>query len=168
MLNDRRGDLMLLINGMPVIHIELKRSGVPVSQAYNQIEKYSYEGVFTGLFSLVQVFVAMNPEETRYFANPGPDGKFNTDYYFHWADFNNEEIHDWKRIAANLLGRRYLGIEKEDVFAGISRARREEIENPKTFATFKKKIPDIVKAESHQPDCFICHDETEDRLPFLD
>ena len=37
---------MLLINGMPVIHIELKRSGVPVSQAYNQIEKYSYEGVF--------------------------------------------------------------------------------------------------------------------------
>ncbi len=46
MLNDRRGDLMLLINGMPVIHIELKRSGVPVSQAYNQIEKYSYEGRF--------------------------------------------------------------------------------------------------------------------------
>ena len=71
-------------------------------------------------------------------------------------------------IAANLLGRRYLGIENEDVFAGISRARREEIENPKTFATFKRKIPDIVKAESLQPDCFICHDETEDRLPFLD
>ena len=71
-------------------------------------------------------------------------------------------------IAANLLGRRYLGIEKENVFAGISRARREEIENPKTFATFKKKIPDIVKAESLQPDCFICHDEIEDRLPFLD
>lgn len=70
MLNDRRGDLMLLINGMPVIHIELKRSGVPVSQAYNQIEKYSYEGVFTGLFSLVQVFVAMNPEETRYLRIP--------------------------------------------------------------------------------------------------
>ena len=103
MLNDRRGDLMLLINGMPVIHIELKRSGVPVSQAYNQIEKYSYEGVFTGLFSLVQVFVAMNPDETRYFANPGPDGKFNTDYYFHWADFNNEPINDWKAIASSLL-----------------------------------------------------------------
>lgn len=103
MLNDRRGDLMLLINGMPVIHIELKRSGVPVSQAYNQIEKYSYEGIFTGLFSLVQVFVAMNPEETRYFANPGPDGKFNTDYYFHWADFNNEPINDWKAIASSLL-----------------------------------------------------------------
>lgn len=102
-LNNRRGDLMLLINGMPVIHIELKRSGIPVSQAYNQIAKYAYEGVFTGLFSLVQVFVAMNPDETRYFANPGPDGQFNTDYYFHWADFNNEPINDWKAIASSLL-----------------------------------------------------------------
>lgn len=102
-LNDRRGDLMLLINGMPVIHIELKKSGVPVSQAYNQIEKYSREGVFTGLFSLVQVFVAMEPEESVYFANPGMDGKFNKDYYFHWADFNNEPVNDWKRIASLLL-----------------------------------------------------------------
>lgn len=103
MFNDRRGDLMLLINGMPVIHIELKRSGVPVSQAYNQIEKYSHEGVFMGLFSLVQVFVAMTPDETRYFANPGPDGKFNTDYYFHWADFDNEPINAWKAVASSLL-----------------------------------------------------------------
>lgn len=102
-LNDRRGDLMLLINGMPVIHIELKRSGVPVSQAYNQIEKYSKEGIFTGLFSLVQVFVAMTPTETRYYANPGVDGQFNPDYYFQWADFNNEPINDWKDIASSLL-----------------------------------------------------------------
>lgn len=102
-LNDRRGDLMLLINGMPVIHIELKKSGIPVSQACNQIEKYSKEGIFTGLFSLVQVFVAMTPNETRYFANPGPDGRFNSDYYFKWADFNNEPINDWKEIASSLL-----------------------------------------------------------------
>ena len=102
-LNDRRGDLMLLINGMPVIHIELKRSGIPVSQAYNQIEKYSHEGIFTGLFSLVQIFVAMNPDETVYFANPGLDGRFNVDYYFHWADFNNEPVNDWKDVASSLL-----------------------------------------------------------------
>ena len=102
-LNDRRGDLILLINGMPVIHIELKKSGIPVSQACNQIEKYSKEGIFTGLFSLVQVFVAMTPNETRYFANPGPDGRFNSDYYFKWADFNNEPINDWKEIASSLL-----------------------------------------------------------------
>lgn len=103
LLNDRRGDLLLLINGMPVIHIELKKSGIPVSQAYHQIEKYSHEGVFTGLFSLVQIFVAMEPNETVYFANPGPDGKFNQDYYFHWADFNNEPINEWSKVASTLL-----------------------------------------------------------------
>ncbi len=102
-LNDRRGDLMLLINGMPVIHIELKKSGIAVSQAYNQIEKYSHEGVFTGLFSLVQIFVCMEPNESVYFANPGTDGRFNKDYYFHWADFNNEPINDWKKVASTLL-----------------------------------------------------------------
>lgn len=102
-LNDRRGDLMLLINGMPVIHIELKRTGIPVSQACYQIEKYSHEGLFTGIFSLIQIFVAMNPEETVYFANPGRDGKFNKDFFFHWANVNNEPINDWKIIGSSLL-----------------------------------------------------------------
>jgi type I restriction enzyme R subunit len=102
-LNDRRGDLLLLINGMPLIHLELKKSGVPVSQAYNQIQKYSREGIFSRLFSLVQLFVAMEPQESLYFANPGPDGKFNKDYAFHWADFNNEPINDWKAFTSGLL-----------------------------------------------------------------
>lgn len=103
LLNDRRGDLLLLISGMPVIHIELKKSGVAVSQAYNQIQKYSREGIFTGIFSLIQIFVAMEPAEALYFANPGPEGKFNKDYAFHWADFNNEPINDWKNFTASLL-----------------------------------------------------------------
>ena len=109
-LNDRRGDLCLLINGMPVIHIELKRSGVPVSQATGQIEKYAHEGVFTGLFRLVQIFVGMTPDEARYFANPGA-GAFNPNFYFHWEDFNNEPVcaggkpgtDEWKRFASTLL-----------------------------------------------------------------
>ncbi|MGO3567639.1 MAG: type I restriction endonuclease subunit R, EcoR124 family [Serratia grimesii] len=101
--NDRRGDVLLLINGMPVIHVELKRSGIPISQAVNQIEKYSKEGVFSGLFSLIQVFVAMEPNEAKYFANPGLDGKFNPDYQFNWADFNNEPMNHWKDIASTLL-----------------------------------------------------------------
>jgi len=101
--NDRRGDVLLLINGMPVIHVELKRSGIPVSQAVNQIEKYSKEGIFSGLFSLIQVFVAMQPNETKYFANPGLDGKFNSDYQFNWADFMNEPKNYWKDIASDLL-----------------------------------------------------------------
>jgi type I restriction enzyme R subunit len=102
MLNQRRGDVMLLINGMPLIHIELKRSGIPVSQACNQIEKYSQEGVFTGIYSLVQVFVAMEPAETVYFANPGTSGNFSL-YRFHWADFNNEPVNDWKEVVERLL-----------------------------------------------------------------
>jgi len=52
---------------------------------------------------LIQIFVAMEPAETVYFANPGMDGKFNKDFYFHWADFNNEPINDWKNIASSLL-----------------------------------------------------------------
>ena len=103
LLQDRRGDLTLMINGMPVIHIELKKSGIPVSQAYHQIEKYSREHIFTGLFSLIQIFVAMTPTETVYFANPGIDGHFNPDYYFHWADFNNTPRNDWDYIATYLL-----------------------------------------------------------------
>jgi len=102
-LNDRRGDVLLLINGMPVIHLELKRSGVALSEAYHQIEKYSHEGIFSGLFALVQVFVAMTPDETVYFANVGQDGRFNEAYYFHWADFNNEPVNHWSAIAQDLL-----------------------------------------------------------------
>jgi len=101
--SDRRGDLMLLINGMPLFHIELKRTGIPVTQATNQIETYAKNGIFTGLFSLVQIFVAMNPEDSVYFANPGPEGKFNPDYFFRWADFNNEPKTDYKSMASSLF-----------------------------------------------------------------
>lgn len=104
LLRRRRGDLMLLINGMPVFHIELKRSGVDVMQAANQIEKYHRNGVFTNLFALVQIFVAANPEEAIYFANqPQADGSFNRSYFFQWADFNNTPIKHYKDIASTLL-----------------------------------------------------------------
>ena len=103
LLNERRGDLLLLINGMPVIHIELKKSDVPVSHAINQIQKYSSESIFTGIFSLIQIFVAMEPAEALYFANPGSGVFFNKDYAFHWADFNNEPINNWKIFTSSLL-----------------------------------------------------------------
>ena len=97
----QRGDLMLLINGMPLFHIELKRSSVPISQATNQIERYHEAGAFTGIFALVQIFVAMTPDECRYFANS--DGKLNSAFYFHWADFNNEPMERWNEIATHFL-----------------------------------------------------------------
>ena len=101
---DRRGDLMLLINGMPVVHIELKRSKVDVSQACFQLKRYVHEGVFAqGIFSMVQIFVAMTPEESLYFANPGAEDKFSKQFYFHWEDFNNSIVSDWKKVATDLL-----------------------------------------------------------------
>lgn len=103
-LNDRRGDIMLLINGMPLFHIELKKSNISIKQATNQIEKYAHEGIYSsGIYQLVQIFVAMTPDETLYFANPGPDGKFNPSFFFHWENFNNEIINDWKQITQTLL-----------------------------------------------------------------
>lgn len=99
----RRGDIMLLINGMPLYHIELKKSGVPISQATNQIEKYMNAGIFTGIFSLVQIFVAMNPEESVYFANPGYNGRFKKEFFFHWEDFNNEIVNEWQEFTRKML-----------------------------------------------------------------
>ena len=71
-------------------------------------------------------------------------------------------------IAANLLDRRFLGIEREEEFAAISKARREEIENAQTFATYRRKIPDIVKAEDNQLELSICCESVAiESLPFL-
>ena len=99
----RRGDLLLLINGMPLFHIELKKSGIPLSQATTQIEKYTKNGVFTGIFSLIQVFVAMNPEEAVYFANPGSEGMFKPEFFFHWEDFNNVVVNEWQKFTKKVL-----------------------------------------------------------------
>ena len=101
---DRRGDLLLLINGMPLIHIELKASGVNIGEALDQINKYNQEGIFRGIFSLIQIFVAMTPEETIYFANnPDKNNCFNNKFYFHWEDFYNNPINDWRTIAKEFL-----------------------------------------------------------------
>ena len=103
-MHNRRGDIMLLINGMPVIHVELKSSKVKLHQAVEQIQAYSDLGIFQrGLFSLVQIFVAMNPEDMCYFANPGFGIKFNKDYIFKWADADNIPQTHWKYIAETFL-----------------------------------------------------------------
>ena len=103
-LPDRRGDLMLLINGMPLFHVELKRSGVAVQVACNQIQTYSHFGIFSrGIYSLVQVFSAMTPEEMVYFANPGQEGVFNDRFFFHWADANNKRIDEWQDVVRNFF-----------------------------------------------------------------
>lgn len=103
-MHNRRGDVMLLINGLPVIHIELKSSKVNLHQAVEQLQAYSDLGIYrNGLFSLVQVFVAMKPEDMRYWANPGFGVKFNKDYMFKWADADNTPQTYWKYIAETFL-----------------------------------------------------------------
>jgi type I restriction enzyme R subunit len=94
--NNRRGDLMLLINGLPVIHIELKASGHNLEEGTMQIQKYMNEGVFKGLFSLIQVFFVATPEDIIYFANSYPT--LNPTFMFHWGDNKNNQIHNWQQL----------------------------------------------------------------------
>lgn len=137
----QRGDLMLLINGMPMFHIELKRSGVPISQATNQIERYHKAGAFSGIFSLVQVFVAMTPEECRYFANTG--GQLNPAFYFRWADFNNVYMNDWNKVATH-----FLSIPMAHQFIGdytIADAKDEQLKVLRSYQYYAvNKIADTV------------------------
>jgi site-specific DNA-methyltransferase (adenine-specific) len=71
-------------------------------------------------------------------------------------------------IAANLLDRRYLGIEREEEFALMGKRRREEIDDTRNYVTFRSKIADIVKAEDTQTDCFTLREDlTVEDLPFL-
>ena len=137
----QRGDLMLLINGMPMFHIELKRSGVPISQATYQIERYHKAGAFSGIFSLVQVFVAMTPEECRYFANTS--GKLNPAFYFRWADFNNVYMNDWDKVATH-----FLSIPMAHQFIGdytIADAKDEQLKVLRSYQYYAvNKIADTV------------------------
>ena len=137
----QRGDLMLLINGMPMFHIELKRSGVPISQATNQIERYHKAGTFSGIFSLVQVFVAMTPEECRYFANTG--GQLNPAFYFRWADFNNVYMNEWDKVATH-----FLSIPMAHQFIGdytIADAKDEQLKVLRSYQYYAvNKIADTV------------------------
>ena len=103
-MRDRRGDVMLLINGLPVIHVELKSSKGNLHTALDQLQTYSDLGIYNkGLFSLVQIFVAMTPEDMRYLANPGFGVKFNKDLIFNWADADNIPQTHWKYIAETFL-----------------------------------------------------------------
>lgn len=137
----QRGDLMLLINGMPMFHIELKRSGVPISQATNQIERYHKAGAFSGIFSLVQVFVAMTPKECRYFANTS--GQLNPAFYFRWADFNNVYMNDWDKVATH-----FLSIPMAHQFIGdytIADAKDEQLKVLRSYQYYAvNKIADTV------------------------
>ncbi len=85
-----RFDVTLLINGLPFVQIELKKPGVEINQAFNQVMRYKRDGNYKGLFNFIQIFIISNEQHTRYFANNDTDIKKSN--CFVWTDINNERI----------------------------------------------------------------------------
>lgn len=100
-----RYDVTILINGLPLVQIELKRRGIELKQAYNQIQRY-HKTSFHGLFDYIQLFVISNGVNTRYFANnPNSGYKFT----FNWTDAANVPFNELDKFAAFFLEKCTLG-----------------------------------------------------------
>lgn len=100
-----RYDVTILINGLPLVQIELKRRGVELKQAYNQIQRY-YKTSFHGLFDYIQLFVISNGVNTRYFANnPNSGYKFT----FSWTDIANTPFNELDKFAVFFFDKCTLG-----------------------------------------------------------
>ena len=100
-----RYDVTILINGLPLVQIELKRRGVELKQAYNQIQRY-HKTSFHGLFDYIQLFVISNGVNTRYFANnPNSGYKFT----FNWTDVANHPFNELDKFAVFFLEKCTLG-----------------------------------------------------------
>ena len=95
-----RYDVTVLINGLPLVQIELKRSGVAITEAFNQIERYRRQN-YTGLFRFIQMFVVSNKMETRYYANS--DQKIMKSHMFYWSGEKNERINVLKDFIESFL-----------------------------------------------------------------
>lgn len=98
----RRFDVTLLINGLPLIHIELKNRDHPFMDAFRQITKYCEEGKFRGLMGLVQMFVVSNGEQTRYIAADN-HGNMNEKFLTRWVNEDNEPVENYLSFAKAAL-----------------------------------------------------------------
>lgn len=99
---DRRFDVTLLINGLPMIHIELKNREHSYMDGFRQIKKYVGEGKFHGIFSAVQMFVVSNASDTRYFAAAdAPD--LNSQFMSNWLDAENKPVANYLDFAKAVL-----------------------------------------------------------------
>lgn len=101
-VRDRRFDVTLLINGLPMIHIELKNKQHSYMDGFWQIKKYIGEGKFTGIFSAVQMFVVSNGVDTRYFA-AASDTELNPKFMSGWVDRENNPVSDYLSFAKSVL-----------------------------------------------------------------
>ena len=100
-----RYDVTILINGLPLVQIELKKRGVELKQAYNQVQRY-HKTSFHGLFDYIQIFVISNGVNTRYFAN-NPNGGYK--FTFNWTDKSNNVFNDLNMFANFFFDKCTLG-----------------------------------------------------------
>ncbi|WP_278946905.1 type I restriction endonuclease [Megasphaera elsdenii] len=102
MNRDRRGDVTLLINGLPMIQIELKNRSHPYREAFNQIKKYLKEGAFRDIYSTLQMFVVSNASDTRYIATAG-ESDLNEKFLSAWLDEDNQPVTEYIAFAKAVL-----------------------------------------------------------------
>lgn len=105
-----RYDVTILVNGLPLVQIELKKRGVAIREAFNQIHRYSKESLNSdnSLFKYLQVFVISNGTDTRYFANTTKRDKNSFDFTMNWAKSDNSLIKDLKDFTATFFEKRTL------------------------------------------------------------
>jgi len=122
--HDNRYDVTILVNGFPLVHIELKRRGISIKEAFNQINRYQRDSFWagTGLFQYIQIFVISNGTETKYYSNTtrdghlkeiaGRKGKVKTSNSFeftsYWSDGNNKNIRDLVDFTATFFAKHTL------------------------------------------------------------
>lgn len=109
-IHANRYDVTILVNGMPLVQIELKKRGVAIREAFNQVHRYSKESLNTenSLFKYLQLFVISNGTDTRYFANTVERNKNSFDFTMNWARADNSLIKDLKDFTATFFERRTL------------------------------------------------------------
>jgi type I restriction enzyme R subunit len=100
-----RYDVTILVNGLPLVHVELKKRGVAIREAFNQIHRYSKESFNSdnSLFKYIQIFVISNGTDTRYFANTTKRDKNSFDFTINWAKADNTLIKDLKDFTATFF-----------------------------------------------------------------
>ena len=108
--NQNRYDVTILVNGLPLVHIELKKRGVPLQEAFNQIHRYSKESfnLDHSLYKFVQIFVISNGTYTRYFANTTAKNKNNYEFTCEWADAKNKVIRDLEDFTKTFFEKRVI------------------------------------------------------------
>jgi type I restriction enzyme R subunit len=109
-VHKNRYDVTLLVNGLPLVQIELKRRGIELKEAFNQIDRYKQSSYWTnhGLFQFVQLFIISNGVNTKYFANAPTQKALTFKQTFFWADVSNRNITDLEPFANSFLRPAFL------------------------------------------------------------